>query len=251
MKQTKLVFGRASSSKQKVKPFEPGLEEERKKVLVEEEKEKEQLEDLKQDSSSASKEKEKAKKGRKLNKKRKRIIEDDESGEEEEEAGGGECVSDEKALKSTPSNLSQKSKRVCESSERESSSEEIKLNQEESKTDLRQQSTLQSKTTPTKPFIKKPPPYRLLNHKDYDILQDPPFGLDQEIPFSFIADALTLIAKCKGENSKDHVKQILANVFRSVAILAKQQFIQLFYFFVIKLAPDYVGKETGLWEYDW
>ena len=251
MKQTKLVFGRASSSKQKVKPFEPGLEEERKKVLVEEEKEKEQLEDLKQDSSSASKEKEKAKKGRKLNKKRKRIIEDDESGEEEEEAGGGECVSDEKALKSTPSNLSQKSKRVCESSERESSSEEIKLNQEESKTDLRQQSTLQSKTTPTKPFIKKPPPYHLLNDRDYDILQDPPFGLDQEIPFSFIADALTLIAKCKGENSKDHVKQILANVFRSVAILAKQQFIQLFYFFVIKLAPDYVGKETGLWEYDW
>ena len=38
----------------------------------------------------------------------------------------------------------------------------------------------------------------------------------------------------------------MANVFRSTIILSPNELSMLFYFFIVKLAPDYEGLETGI-----
>ena len=68
----------------------------------------------------------------------------------------------------------------------------------------------------------------------------------QPIPFGFLAKALGEIEACKGHYSKDTVKEIMANVFRSVILLSPSELADLFYFFCVKLAPDYEGLETGI-----
>lgn len=50
----------------------------------------------------------------------------------------------------------------------------------------------------------------------------------------------------KGQKSKDVIKEIIANVFRSAILLSPSELPDLFYFFCIKLAPDYEGIETGI-----
>ncbi len=42
------------------------------------------------------------------------------------------------------------------------------------------------------------------------------------------------------------IKEIIANVFRSAILLSPHELGDLFYFFCIKLAPDYEGLETGI-----
>jgi len=39
------------------------------------------------------------------------------------------------------------------------------------------------------------------------------------MPFSFVTRALTEVENCKGVNSKDMIKEILGNVFRSAILL--------------------------------
>jgi hypothetical protein len=66
------------------------------------------------------------------------------------------------------------------------------------------------------------------------------------LPFSFISRALSEIETCKGKNSKDAIKEIMANVFRSTMLLAPKELPDLFYFFCVKLGPDYDALETGI-----
>jgi DNA ligase 1 len=42
------------------------------------------------------------------------------------------------------------------------------------------------------------------------------------------------------------IKEIIANVFRSAIALNAKELPDLFYFFIVKLAPEYVGLETGV-----
>ena len=66
------------------------------------------------------------------------------------------------------------------------------------------------------------------------------------MPFGFIAKALTEIEVCKGQNSKDAIKEIVANVYRSAIVLNPSELPDLFYYFIVKLAPDYEALETGI-----
>lgn len=58
--------------------------------------------------------------------------------------------------------------------------------------------------------------------------------------------ALTEIEACKGKNSKDAIKEIVGNVFRSTMLLSPKELPDLFYFFCVKLGPDYDSPETGI-----
>ena len=66
------------------------------------------------------------------------------------------------------------------------------------------------------------------------------------MPFWFVAKALGDIESCTGKGSQDIVKEIIANVFRSAIALNPDELTNLFYFFIIKLAPEYEGIETNV-----
>ena len=61
-----------------------------------------------------------------------------------------------------------------------------------------------------------------------------------------MARALSEIEVCKGAYSTDTKKEIVANVFRTSILLNPKELPDLFYFFCVKLAPDYEGLETGI-----
>ena len=66
------------------------------------------------------------------------------------------------------------------------------------------------------------------------------------MPFWFVTDALSEIEACSGKNSQTIVKEIIANVFRAAIAVNPSELADLFYFFIVKLAPEYEGKETGV-----
>ena len=66
------------------------------------------------------------------------------------------------------------------------------------------------------------------------------------MPFYFIANALTDIENCSGKNSQTIIKEIIANVFRAVIAVNPDELVDIFYFFIVKLAPEYEGKETNV-----
>lgn len=95
---------------------------------------------------------------------------------------------------------------------------------------------------PPKDLDKLKPP----SSQTYDPIADAPFYKGQPVPFSFLSRALSEIEVQKGQKSKDVIKEIIANVFRSAILLSPSELPDLFYFFCIKLAPDYEGIETGI-----
>jgi len=92
----------------------------------------------------------------------------------------------------------------------------------------------------------KGPPAHKLNDKLFHPIEDAPFDLNEPVPFSFIAQSLAEIEKCKGEKSKDAIKEIISNVLRSVSLLRGEELASVMYFYILKLAPDYKSKETGV-----
>lgn len=66
------------------------------------------------------------------------------------------------------------------------------------------------------------------------------------MPFQFIARALSEIEECSGKNSQTVVKEIIANIFRSSIANNSKELSDLFYFFIVKLAPEYEALETGV-----
>mmetsp|Transcript_42246 Transcript_42246/g.30426 ORF Transcript_42246/g.30426 Transcript_42246/m.30426 type:complete len:85 (+) Transcript_42246:689-943(+) len=66
------------------------------------------------------------------------------------------------------------------------------------------------------------------------------------MPFSFVAKALDQIEQCSGKNSQNVIKEIIANVLRTAIAVNKKELEPLFYFFIVKLAPEYEAIETGV-----
>jgi DNA ligase 1 len=82
--------------------------------------------------------------------------------------------------------------------------------------------------------------------KLYDIIADAPFGQSQEVPFSFLVSGLQEIEKCKGENSKEAMKEIISNMLRSICLLNYSLLSDAFYFFICKLDSDYKCVNIGM-----
>lgn len=66
------------------------------------------------------------------------------------------------------------------------------------------------------------------------------------MPFWFVANALEEIEGCSGKNSQTIVKEMIANVFRAAIANNPNELANLFYFMIIKLAPEYEAIETGV-----
>ncbi len=81
---------------------------------------------------------------------------------------------------------------------------------------------------------------------DFDPIQDSPHNTGQPMPFSFVARALSEIEECSGKNSQTLIKEIISNIFRSAIAVNAEELADLFYFFIVKLAPEYEALETGV-----
>jgi hypothetical protein len=66
------------------------------------------------------------------------------------------------------------------------------------------------------------------------------------MPFWFVARALIEIENCSGKNSQNIIKEIISNVFRSAIAMNAKELSDLFFFFIVKLAPEYESVETGV-----
>ena len=54
------------------------------------------------------------------------------------------------------------------------------------------------------------------------------------------------IEKTEGKGSLTIVIEIIANVFRATIVNRPEELADVYYFFIVKLAPDYEGLETGI-----
>lgn len=50
----------------------------------------------------------------------------------------------------------------------------------------------------------------------------------------------------KGKGSQTLIVEIISNVFRTALVNFPEELPDLFYFFIVKLAPDYESMETGI-----
>ena len=66
------------------------------------------------------------------------------------------------------------------------------------------------------------------------------------MPFWFVANTMSLIETTSGKNSQTLIKEIISNTFRTAIAVNPSELGNLFYFFIIKLAPEFVGLETGV-----
>ena len=66
------------------------------------------------------------------------------------------------------------------------------------------------------------------------------------MPFRFVAQAMTEIESISGKNSQTLIKEVIANLFRTAIAVNPAELSMLFYFFIVKLAPEFVGVETGV-----
>eukprot|EP00347_Sterkiella_histriomuscorum_P013388 403364898 len=71
---------------------------------------------------------------------------------------------------------------------------------------------------------------KLISENGYNPINDAPFYKEQ----------------CKGRRSTICIKEIISNVFRSCILLAPEELVDIFYFFAVKLGPDYETNETGI-----
>lgn len=81
---------------------------------------------------------------------------------------------------------------------------------------------------------------------NFNPTKDSPHHTGQKMPFWYICNALLDIEKCEGKNSQTLIKEIIANVFRAAIVNNAEELVELFYFFVIRLAPEYEALETGV-----
>ncbi|CDW77798.1 dna ligase 1 [Stylonychia lemnae] len=93
---------------------------------------------------------------------------------------------------------------------------------------------------------KNPEDLRPTSANGYDPINDAPFYRGQAIPFSFLTNSLCEIEQCKGKRSTQQIKDIISNVFRTTLLLCPEELPDMFYFFCIKLGPDYESNETGI-----
>lgn len=66
------------------------------------------------------------------------------------------------------------------------------------------------------------------------------------MPFTFLCKAMQLIEKTEGVGSVTIIVEIINNIFRSALMNNPKELADLFYFFIVKLGPDYEALETGI-----
>lgn len=104
-----------------------------------------------------------------------------------------------------------------------------------------------SKYTPYTSMSLKPySTLKALNSPQFCPIKDSPHEEGQRMPFSFIVKALTLIEDSTGKNSRTIVTEIITNIFRAALLKCPEEIADIFYFFIVKLAPDYEAVETGI-----
>ena len=87
---------------------------------------------------------------------------------------------------------------------------------------------------------------RDLTRPAFDPVQDAPHRTGQPMPFWLVAHTMSLIEETSGKNSQTVIKEIIANMFRTAIAVNPSELSRLFYFFIVKLAPEFVGLETGV-----
>ena len=108
----------------------------------------------------------------------------------------------------------------------------------------------QSSTRVTVNLQKNPPKdlsqLKKLNHLEYNAYTDAPFWPLENVPFSFLVDCFEEVSTIKGENSKDKMTEIIANMLRSILILNPDQLALAYYFCILKISADYeANNELG------
>ena len=68
------------------------------------------------------------------------------------------------------------------------------------------------------------------------------------ILFKDIVDVLLKVEQCKGENSKDAVKELLSNLFIKIINEYSQDLPKVYYFLSSKVGPEYISPEFGIGE---
>jgi len=66
--------------------------------------------------------------------------------------------------------------------------------------------------------------------------------------FREIVDVLLKVEQCKGENSKDAVKELLSNLFIKIINDYPQDLPKVYYFLSSKVGPEYISPEFGIGE---
>lgn len=68
----------------------------------------------------------------------------------------------------------------------------------------------------------------------------------ESIPFSTLIEGLVKIESCKGENSKDKIKQIFSDIFENIIISSPDDLPRAYYFLLSKVGPEYKANEFGI-----
>ena len=71
---------------------------------------------------------------------------------------------------------------------------------------------------------------------------------ENSILFKEIVDVLLKVEQCKGENSKDAVKELLSNLFIKIINEYSQDLPKVYYFLSSKVGPEYISPEFGIGE---
>ena len=66
------------------------------------------------------------------------------------------------------------------------------------------------------------------------------------MPFWIVAEACRIAEETSGKGSQDVIKEVIGNVFRSAIAVNASELSSLFYFLILKLAPEFAGVETGV-----
>ena len=71
---------------------------------------------------------------------------------------------------------------------------------------------------------------------------------EESILFKEIVDVLLKVELCKGENSKDAVKELLSNLFINIINNFPHDLPKVYYFLTSKVGPEYISPEFGIGE---
>ena len=71
---------------------------------------------------------------------------------------------------------------------------------------------------------------------------------NDSILFREIVDVLLKVEACKGENSKDAVKELLSNLFVNIIDNYSEDVPKIYYFLSSKVGPEYISPEFGIGE---
>ena len=78
--------------------------------------------------------------------------------------------------------------------------------------------------------------------------QQTPNNAENSILFRDIVDVLLKVETCKGENSKDAVKELLSNLFVNIINNYSADLPKIYYFLSSKVGPEYISPEFGIGE---